>query len=74
MVESDQISAAIDGLTFAFTNRATLLLTTCKPMADISRICFVIVCRQQDSNFPEEISEQNSLKDWSFTRAGGRFI
>eukprot|EP00670_Eutreptiella_braarudii_P014582 CAMPEP_0174332702 /NCGR_PEP_ID=MMETSP0810-20121108/18514_1 /TAXON_ID=73025 ORGANISM="Eutreptiella gymnastica-like, Strain CCMP1594" /NCGR_SAMPLE_ID=MMETSP0810 /ASSEMBLY_ACC=CAM_ASM_000659 /LENGTH=44 /DNA_ID= /DNA_START= /DNA_END= /DNA_ORIENTATION= len=28
--------------------------------------------RQQDSNFSEEISEQNSLKDWSFTRAGGR--
>ena len=64
MVESDQISAAIGGFTFAFTNRAKRFITSC-----ISRICFLIVCRQQDSNFPEEISQQNSLKDLSVTRA-----
>ena len=74
MVESDHISAAIDGLTFAFTNRATRLLTSCKPMADISRIHLLIVCRQRDSNFLEGISKQNSLKDSSFTRAGGCFV
>ena len=73
MVESDQRAAAFDGFSFAFTYREMCLLTSCKPLADISRICWVIVCSQQDWKIPEDISEQSHLKDWSVTRVAGRF-